>query len=157
MYISEKLICPNCGRNCHTLHQEIPHTTNGKADQLNYSLQEKGSNTLSSLKESHVINLICLYCGQPCHVVVSLSSGEPHCNIKLDQEEEHVGSQSHTAPLAEVDVKEEKSKKSNFNIDGVADLENTKLFCSYCEHGCHSIDRIGPNNVPQTGENEVKL
>ena len=157
--IGEKLYCPKCQKNCHTLHQEIAHIPSDKSDQLNFSLEEKGPSALTSPKEKHRMEFQCLHCSYPCHVVVSLSPIGPQTANETDQKiEEPVSSPASAVVPAEADVKEEKSKKSTINVDGVADIQNTKLTCYYCEHSCHSLDSNGPDSVLQPdAENEVKV
>jgi len=137
------LLSFRCGHNCHTLYQEHAQIASDKADQLNFSLVAKGPSVLSSSpEEKNRMEFSCIYCSKPCHIVVSLSPNGPLTGNKTDLKQEP-GDNSQASP--EDDVNKELGKKSNFNVDGVAEIENIKLVCDYCHNSCHSLDSNGPD------------
>jgi len=139
MELSQKLKCPTCRENCHTLHQHHPETEKGQSEKLNDGNLENERNGSSS----NVQEFSCRHCGNPCHVVVSiLTEEQPSTHTALVPEEKVAAKESQTP--TEADVKEE----SNFNPVVVAD--NTKLTCLNCDHNCHLLD----SNKPERKEGE---
>ena len=143
--MGQKLKCPTCRENCHTLHQHHPETEKSQSEQSNDDNLASERNGSSSVQEFR-----CLYCDNPCHVVVSLLTKEESSTLTAMDPEEKVPAKESQTP-AEADVKEE----SNFTQDGVAD--NTKLTCLNCDHNCHSLDSNKPASLKKDDEKmEVK-
>ena len=143
MDLGLKLKCPTCSENCHTLHQNHSETEKGKSEQPNLSNEEKGPS-------SNVQEFNCLYCDNPCHVVVSLLTKEQSSTLTTVVPKEKMTAKESQTP-SEADAKEE----SNFTEDGVND--NTKLICLNCDHYCHSLDSNKPALLKEDDEKmEVK-
>jgi hypothetical protein len=168
----QKLNCPTCGKNCHTLHQEGAISM-GKPDHLETSLS-KGKRARST-QNPPGLKLNCLHCGSPCHVVAELSTKglqeqsdqddeSPTPAKRPKQEEEVKDFQSpadasdqeegtkeppaHDEPSAAADVKEETLLDRILNY-----LRNTpdktKLDCPQCGQPCHSLDNNEPDSYLQ--------
>jgi hypothetical protein len=163
----QKLNCPTCGKNCHTMHQEGADSM-GEPYQLNKSLS-KGKMTRST-QNPPGLKLNCLHCGSPCHVVAELSTKgltdqEEESKIpdeSSNKKEEVKDSQS----IAKASDQDEGTKESQTTDKASADAkeetlldwilnylrstpDKTKMDCPHCGQPCHSLDSIKSDSFLQ--------
>ena len=164
MNIGMLLHCPTCGENCHTLHQHYPKTEKAKPELKTVNQEESEEDVRSSSKNLPQMDFYCLYCKNPCHVVVSLSDvqqqQEQSSTLTEMNPDQEVEALTEMDPDQEVEAKESETSDETspparplngffFQFSGI---NNTKLACLQCDHKCHSMD----NNKPALFEKIVK-
>jgi hypothetical protein len=173
----QKLNCPSCRKNCHTLHQEGTESL-GKPDQLEKILS-KGKKTRSS-QNPPGLKLSCLHCGSLCHVVADLSSKGLPQQQSSDKEKEpeesqtpaeasdqEEGAKDPQSPDKATDQESEEKKSPTHSETSVATdakqetlmdkilyylrstPHKTKFDCPHCDKPCHSIDINEPETFLQ--------